>query len=248
MTDTRSFQRFAAVVAIIGFFTAMTSNVLQGIPVQFSLDITSNPSLFLKVGATGVSLIRWGLILDMLGYYLPFLPIALFLGYWFKTRNPLWSRFFTVCGVGYIFIGAVGAVTIAVVQPHLATAYAQAASDQRAMLEMLFGVIWSIIYKGLWNILGELLVGIWFLGIGILLQHERRALGVVSMIVGASAFLDFLGNILTVDSVALLGLSIFLLLAPIWALWIGIDLLRKPVQFVDGMNPISHAPIARPAH
>jgi len=236
MTDSQSFQRFAAIVAIVGFFTAMTSNVLQGIPVHFSLDITTNPSLFLSVGPAGASLIRWGLILDMLGYYLPFLPLSLFLGYWFKTRNPLWSRFFTVCGLGYIFIGAVGAVTIAVVQPHLANAYAEASIDQRTMLEIIFESIWTIIYRGLWNILGELLAGIWFLGVGFLLQTERRALGITGMIVGASALLDFLGNILNVENLALLGLSIFLLLAPVWALWIGIDMLRKPVIVAEGMG------------
>jgi len=236
MTDSQSFQRFAAIVAIVGFFTAMTSNVLQGIPVHFSLDITTNPSLFLSVGPAGASLIRWGLILDMLGYYLPFLPLSLFLGYWFKTRNPLWSRFFTVCGLGYIFIGAVGAVTIAVVQPHLANAYAEASIDQRTMLEIIFESIWTIIYRGLWNILGELLAGIWFLGVGFLLQTERRALGITGMIVGASALLDFLGKILNVENLALLGLSIFLLLAPVWALWIGIDMLRKPVIVAEGMG------------
>src|SRR5512133_2098410 len=190
MTDSQSFQRFAAIVTIVGFFTAMTSNVLQGIPVHFSLDVTANPLLFLSIGPVGVGLIRWGLILDMLGYYLPFLPLALFLEYWFKTKNPLWSRFFTICGLGYIFIGAVGAVTIAIVQPALANAYALASAHQRTMLEALFGAIWSIVYGGLWNILGELLVGIWFLGIGFLLQRERRILGIAGMIVGASALLD----------------------------------------------------------
>jgi hypothetical protein len=37
--------------------------------------------------------------------------------------------------------------------------------------------------------------------------------------------------ILGIDAIALPGLSVFLLLAPIWTLWFGIDLLRKPVQF-----------------
>jgi hypothetical protein len=26
------------------------------------------------------------------------------------------------------------------------------------------------------------------------------------------------------------GLSVYILIAPIWALWFGIDLLRKPIQ------------------
>lgn len=82
----------------------------------------------------------------------------------------------------------------------------------------------------MWNILGELLVSIWFFGTGLLLQSERRALGIVSMTVGIAALVDSFGNILGMEGLAFVGLSIYLILAPIWALWFGIDLLRKPVQ------------------
>jgi hypothetical protein len=117
-----------------------------------------------------------------------------------------------------------------VVQPPLINAYAQASVEQRAVLETIFRAIWSIVYGGMWNILGELLVGIWFFGSGWLLRSERRFFGIVSMIVGISALVDSLGNILGFESLALVGLSIYIILAPIWALWFGIDLLRKPVQ------------------
>jgi hypothetical protein len=119
---------------------------------------------------------------------------------------------------------------LAVVQPPLINAYAQASVEQRPVLETIFGAIWNIVYAGMWNILGELLVGIWFLGIGLLLRSERRAFSIVSMILGASALIDSFGNIVGIESFALVGLSVYILLAPIWALWFGIDLLRKPIQ------------------
>jgi hypothetical protein len=53
---------------------------------------------------------------------------------------------------------------------------------------------------------------------------------VVSIILGISALLDSFGFMLNIDAVASLGLNIFLVLVPIWTLWLGIDLLRKPVQ------------------
>ena len=230
MNGNQSFQRFAAVIAIVSFFFALASDVLQGIPVNFNSDFPIDPVLFLSVGADGAKLLRWGLILDMFGYYLPLLPLALFIQHWFKVKNPIWVHFYTTCGLGYILIGATGAVALAVVQPPLINAYAQASTEQRALLETIFGAIWSIIYGGMWNILGELLVGIWFFGVGMLLRMERRLLGIVSMTVGISALLDSLGNILGIDGLALLGLSIYIILAPIWALWFGIDLLRKPVS------------------
>ena len=230
MSENQSFQRFVAITAIVCFFTAMASNVLQAIPVHFSSEFPINPVSFLSVGAGGANLLRWGLILDMLGYYLPLLPIAIFIQYWLKSKSPIWIRFYTAAGLGYIFIGAVGAIALAVTLPPLIMAYAQAAPEQRAVLEEIFRAIWNIVYGGIFNILGELLAGIWFFGIGLLLRSERRIFGVVSMIVGVSALLDSLGNILSIEGLALVGLSIYILLAPIWALWFGIDLLRKPVQ------------------
>ena len=230
MNDTHSFQRFAAITAIVSFFTAMASNVLQAIPVNFNSEFPINPVMFLSVGNSGANFLRWGLILDMLGYYLPLLPIALFIQHWFKTKNPIWTRFYTICGLGYILIGAAGAVTLAVVQPPLINAYAQGSVEQRAFLETIFGTIWNIVYGGMWNILGELLAGFWFLGIGLLLRSERWIIGIIGMIVGASALIDSLGNIVGMESLALVGLSVFIILAPIWMLWFGIDLLRKPIQ------------------
>ena len=230
MNDNYSFQRFVAVTAIASFFTAIASDVLQGIPINFNSEFPINPVSFLSVGVDGANLLRWGLILDMLGYYLPLLPIAIFIQNWLKPKSPVWVRLYTICGLGYILIGATGAVALAVVQPPLINAYAQAPVEQHAMLETIFGAIWNIVYAGMWNILGELLVGIWFLGIGLLLRSERRVFSIVSIIVGISALVDSLGNIAGIGSLALVGLSVYIILAPIWALWFGIDLLRKPVQ------------------
>jgi hypothetical protein len=229
MDSHQSFQRFVAVAAIVSFLFAVASNVLQGIPVNFSSEVFTNSAFMLSVGASGASLLRWGMILDMLGYYLLLLPVALFLQRWCGSRNPAWVRFYTVCGMGYILIGASGAATLAAVLPPLITAYAQASAAQRTVLEAVFTTLWNIVYGGLWNILGELLVGIWLLGMGWFLRGERRLFSVVSMILGLAALLDSLGIILSVEAVAMLGLLLYLGLAPIWALWLGIDLLRKPV-------------------
>ena len=231
MNGNSSFQRFTAIIAILSFFTAFTSNVLQGIPLHFNPNVMSDPTLILSVGLNGANLLRWGLILDMLGYYLPLLPVALFIQHWYRSGTPEWVRFYTTCGLGYILIGATGAVILAAIQLPLINAYAQASTGQREALESITRILWNMVYGGMWNILGELLVGIWFLGIGRLLRSERRLLGIVGIITGIAALLDSLGMILGIDAIALPGLSVFLLLAPIWTLWFGIDLLRKPVQF-----------------
>jgi hypothetical protein len=138
-------------------------------------------------------------------------------------------RFYTTCGLGYILIGAIGAATLAAVQPSLILAYSQASVEQRYVLETVFITMWNMVFGGIWR-LGGALVGVWFFGIGLLVRDERRIFSIVSMIFGASPFLGSLGMLLGIKALFLLGASIFGLLAPIWALWLGIDLLRKPVQ------------------
>jgi hypothetical protein len=230
MSDHHSFQRFAAVTAIVSFPLALASVVLSGIAQNFSPDVAANPALMLSIGAGGANLLRWGMILDMLGYYLPLLPVALFLQHWLSPRSPSWVRFYTICGLGYIFIGAIGAATLAAVQLPLINLYAQASADQRYVLETIFSTIWNMVFGGIWNMLEALLVGVWFLGIGWLLRTERRIFSIVSIILGTSALLDSLGMILNIEVIFLLGAAIYVFLAPFWALWLGIDLLRKPVE------------------
>ena len=65
----------------------------------------------------GARLLGWGLTLDMLGYYLALLPAAIFLHKWLEPKNPAWVRFFTVCGLGYILLGAAGAAMLASALP-----------------------------------------------------------------------------------------------------------------------------------
>jgi hypothetical protein len=50
------------------------------------------------------------------------------------------------------------------------------------------------------------------------------------MLIGLAALLDSLGTMLGLEGLAFLGLSLYIILAPVWALWIGIELLRKSVQ------------------
>ena len=230
MNDHQSFQRFAALAAIISFPLALGSIVLSGMAMDFNMEASTNPVLLLSVGADGANLLRWGMILDMFSYYLPLLPVALFLLHWLNPKSPNWVRFYTFCGVGYILIGAIGATILAATYPPLIRAYGQASAPQQVVLETIFGTITDLVYGGLWNILEVLLAGVWFIGIGLLLRSERRVFSVVSIILGISALLDSLGFILGVEAVSSLGLNIYLVLAPIWTLWLGIDFIRKPVQ------------------
>ncbi len=73
---------------------------------------------------------------------------------------------------------------------------------------------------GLWNMLEMLLASMGWFGFGTLLIRERRGSGVL----------------------AAAGLMVYLFLAPIWAFWLGLDLLRRPVQFTDRVHTDDRSP------
>ncbi len=122
-----------------------------------------------------------------------------------------------------------GAAILAAVIPPLVVTYGADAA-QKATIEMVFDATTNLVYGGLWNILEVFIVGVGWIGIGLILRRERRAIGITTVILGVAALFDSVGTTLGIVALAELGLYIYLVLAPIWALWLGIDLLRKPIQ------------------
>ncbi|CAG0989588.1 hypothetical protein ANRL3_02682 [Anaerolineae bacterium] len=230
MNDHRSFQRLAGVTALLSAPLAIGSLVLVLAPVGFRFEAFEKTDLFLSVGANAANVLRWSMVLDMLGSYLLLAPAALFLWHWLKPKGLNQVELYTFCGLAYILVGAAGAAMLSVVWPPLINAYAEAAGQQREILATVFGAITNAVATGLWNTLNAITAGIWWLGIGLFLRSERRILGIVTIALGIASLLGAIGRILTIAPLATLGLSFVLSLLPIWALWLGIDLLRKPVH------------------
>lgn len=230
MNDNRSFQRLSAWAAILAAPLALSSLVLVLAPVNFNFEAFEKTDLFVSVGANAANMLRWSMVLDMLGSYLLLAPAALFLWHWLKPKGRTHVGLYSFCGLAFILIGAAGAAMLLAVWPPLINAYAQASGQQREILATVFGAITNAVAGGLWNTLNAIISGIWWLGIGLFLRSERRILGVVTVVLGATSLLGVIGRILTIAPLATLGLSVVLSLLPIWALWLGIDLLRKPVH------------------
>jgi hypothetical protein len=81
----------------------------------------------------------------------------------------------------------------------------------------------SAIYDGVWGTLNPLLGGVWWVGIGAILRRERRTLGWTIVVLGVFMLL----RDVKFGPVELIGLSVYFVLAPICATWLGVDLLRK---------------------
>jgi len=226
MKDNKHLRRTAAWLAILALPLAYANVGLGLLAADFDLtafedavqgfrSVASHPS--------GAELLRWSMIADMLGFYLMLVPLALVLWIWLKDQSPQWMSLFTLFGLGYLFFGAMGAAILSVVMPSQIDAYARTAATESHIHEAISVAFASAIYDGVWGTLNPLLAGVWWIGIGGFLRRDRRALGWVTIVLGIFMVL----RDVKIGSIELIGLSVYFVLAPIWAAWLGVDLLRK---------------------
>jgi hypothetical protein len=219
------FQRTAGILAVIALPLAFASNLLLLMPFGFDLEAASDPVEALNLEADQSSMLRWGLILDLFGYYLLLLPLTLALRQWTRRETSQWMALATVCGIAYLMIGAIGAAGLAAVVPSLIDHYGLATSEVRSAIEVGYVLINDFVVQGLWNTLEVLLLGVWAGWVGAVMLRERRGLGLVSFALAAAAVLDGTGHIFALAAVSDVALSAYLLLAPTWALWLGLAMI-----------------------
>jgi hypothetical protein len=228
MRDQRSFQRWAGILAIASAGLALASIVVPLPAVSWDVNAFSDPVRVLRAGNQGAVAMRWGMILDLLGYYLGIVPLVLLLQRRLRARGGDWAALFGWCLLAYVVIGAAGAAVLAGTLPRLMSLYTVVPAEQQPVVLAVYAGLWDAVYGGLWNILEVLLAAVGWLGLGWLLRGERRFAGVVTMVLGGACLLDAAGNILGREVVALPGLYLYIVLAPLWALGMGIGLLRRP--------------------
>jgi len=230
MSDHQLFQRLAARITILATVSYLISILLTLAVMNFSFSAEAFSGAMISTGSRGAILLRWGMIFDVFGSYLLLTPLALHLWAWLKPKSPNHVTLYTLCGLSYILIGSMGAITLSAVLPPLINEYAQASASQRETLQIVFNSFLNAVFLGLWNPLEVFLLGIWLIGLGPLIQRERRGLGIVTRLLGLSALIDCAGRFLAVESMFIVGSSGLFLLVPIWLIWWIIELLRKPVQ------------------
>jgi hypothetical protein len=223
----RSFARMAAVAAIVSLPLAAGNLLAMLATVHFNLDGMTNPLVLLHAGRAAAPLWRWSMVLDIAGYYLPIVPLILLLRVSLRRFGPAWVDLFSLCLLAYCLIGAIGGAELATALPTLIREYA-ATTAHRAALQTVFTGYTDGIYRGMWNFLEELLAGIGWVGFGAALRHRHRRLALATVILGAACLIDSAGTALNLEPVATAGLTAYLVLAPVWACWLGIDILRGP--------------------
>jgi hypothetical protein len=216
-------------ITVISGLLALLCLVLLTLALADYPEAISNPALMLDVPNVNVALLRAAMLADIAGYYLLLLPLIYYLRPYLRERTA-WSDVITGCGTAYALSGAIGAAIMAEVVTRLYSEYYLAPPSEQEPIRVVFRAVTYLVYGGLWNLLGSLFSGTWWLLTGFALLATHRVLGRVTVVLGAFTLLDALGNIAGIAWLAEIGLNVYLIMAPVWAIWMGVVVGKRSGQ------------------
>lgn len=225
-----SFTRWAGFAAIVSAPLAITSVVLLFAPVGFDFEAFGDAARMLGLDPAGAGSVRWGLLLDLLGYYLLLAPLAILSRRLVDARVPGWGALASWSAGAYVLVGAAGAAGLAAVYTTLAAGYPMAGAIEQTAMETVFTGMTALVVDGLWNTFELVPAAVWFLLVGVALRRHSRALGGLSLVLGTASLIDAAGMFLGNEALAAVGLNLYLVLAPVWAAAMGVHLLRRPTR------------------
>ena len=221
------FRRAAAICAIVSAPLAIGCALTGLAALSFNSAAMSDPTLLLRAGHGAAGLWRASLLFDLFGYYLLLVPLVLTLRGAFRPRAGTWSDLYGFCLLAYCLVGAIGAAMLAMALPPMIEAYAGAGPTARQVLTTAYAAQSDDVYRGLWNLLETFLGGLGWIGFGALLWSQGRWVAALTIALGAAGLADSFGEIVGQQWLSLVGLNLYLVLATVWPLVMGIRLLRK---------------------
>ena len=227
MTRPSSLPRLAAWSAVASAPLALGCLFSALAAVGYDVDALADPAAGVGHGARGADWLYASMILDALGYYLLLAPAVLHLDRALRRRDDGLATLITASGLGYILVGALGASVLAAVCPPLMRELELAAEPETHAITLVLRAALLAVHGGLWNFLEMILAAVFWLGAGAMLRAERPRFAALTMALGAAAAVDAVGETIGSAELASLGLSIYLVLAPAWALCLGVLVARE---------------------
>jgi hypothetical protein len=211
---------------LVSIIAGITSTLLFAAAYQFRAD--QEPTRLLAAGATSAELLRWGSVLDLFGYYLPTAVLAYVLWRQLRPRNPLLADLSTMAGVGYALAGGAGAAVLAVFGSSLMHDYTDAAATEQVVITAQFATLMAVVMRSIWQFLDGILIGAWWLGIGLLLRPDRPRLSRLTLALGAVAAVGAFVNLVGLSLVRDVLLGVLFIGWAAWWIAILVVFIRQP--------------------
>jgi len=156
-------SRVAIGFAIAAFALEATAGAMYAAASGDTSGLSVNPANLLASGATGAGLIRWGSLIDMLGY-LSLAPVVLYL----RARYPgRYVDLFAFAGLAVVVIGSIGAISMATAAPPMINGYVGATAAEKLALLPAFATLYRSVVIGMWQTLETIPAAVWLLGTAI---------------------------------------------------------------------------------
>jgi len=233
---TRRGERWAGALAIVAGPLTVLGLVLGLVLVDFDAERFRDPDVVLGLGADAAVTLRASYLLVMLGSYLLLVPLAVWIWSRLAPRvDPAWMTAL-VAGLLYLSLGAAGASILAAVWPALIQEFAAPGADGGAV-RVAFVTATRIAEDGLQGAVQNLAGGVWWTAVGLRLRQARhRALGVLSLVLGAASTVNALGSLTATEALTLPGLTLTVLLSPVWSVALGLTAARGRLRATQGVT------------
>lgn len=192
---------------------------------DFDAEAFRDPEQVLALGADKATTLRVSYLLTALGSYLMVVPLALWLRRRLARDTVGWDAT-TVLGLAYLGLGATGAGALAAAIPELIRLSAESGADQDALV-----IAWHTANRigedGLQGMVQNLAGAAWWLGLGAALRGVRPKLAVLTLVLGVASAVNAAGSLAETDALQVPGLTVTVLLSPVWAFVTGLWVLRS---------------------
>lgn len=221
MQMSNNFIRSTGRLTLLSGILAFISNVLISLAVNFNFECFTNPMLLFEgLKTPQIQFFRWSMLTDIWGYYLLFVPAVFYL---YEKMESHWRNIYAASGIGYAFMGAIGAAILAATGTH----FLRESLGGDTIAKNSFLLVFHIVNNSIWSLLEMGIYGIFMLGAASVLRIKSKLLYFLTLSLGIAGIIDTAGHAFDIPVFSEIGLNFYLFFQPIWAIWLGILLMRE---------------------